>query len=329
MPAQQKELPSPSETRLVSLVLPVFRNEGELHRTYHKLREILIRDLPRYRYEFIFIEDGSDDNSLDELLEIQESDECVSIIKLSRNFGQFAAINAGIRRARGDLVMVISADLQDPPELLARFVQAYEQGFEVMIAERIRRNDTILTNLTSRIYFGLLRISNPRVPKGGFDCFMLTRKTADAYRQLDDRIRIHHVDIPWLGFKVTYIPYERLARTVGKSQYTFNKRFVGGLNGILNSSVWPIRLISLAGISISSLGFIYAAMIVHAYFFRSLPFTGYAPIMITLLILCGVIIFMLGIIGEYLWRAYYETKRRPLYLIDEIYESRTDKNPET
>ena len=97
----------------------------------------------------------------------------------------------------------------------------------------------------------------------GFDCFMLARKAADAYRQLQDCIRIHHVDIPWLGFKVTHIPYERLARVVGRSQYTFSKRIVGALNGILNSSVWPIRLISVAGISISFLGFIYAAMIVH------------------------------------------------------------------
>ncbi len=308
------------KSTLISIVLPVFRNEGELHHTYRKLREILISDLPRYTYEFIFIEDGSDDNSLGELLEIREADKRVVIIKLSRNFGQFAAINAGIQRAKGDLVMVISADLQDPPELLAKFVKAHEEGYEVMIAERVGRNDSALTNVTSRFYFSLLRISNPRIPKGGFDCFMLTRKAADAYRQLQDCIRIHHVDIPWLGFNVTHIPYERLARVVGRSQYTFNKRIVGALNGIMNSSVWPIRLISLAGIGISFLGFVYAAMIVHAYFFRSLPFTGYAPIMVVLLLLCGVIIFMLGIIGEYLWRAYYETKRRPLYLIDEVYD---------
>ena len=207
----------------ISIVIPVFMNEGELHNTYRELHRVLTNDLLAYDYEFIFVDDGSRDNSLGELMEIQAADTKVTVIKLSRNFGQFAAINCGVHHITGDLLRVISADSQEPPELLSKFAKKVQEGHDVVIAERISRDDSMFRNIASRIYYGLLRIENPEIPLGGFDCFMLTRPAVDAYLLLKDKMRVHQVDITWLGFKKTFIPYERRKRTVGKSEWNFRK----------------------------------------------------------------------------------------------------------
>lgn len=297
-------------------------NEGELHKTYSELHRVMINDLPEYDYEFIFVDDGSRDNSLGELMEIQAEDTKVTVIKLSRNFGQFAAINCGARHITGDLLMVISADLQDPPELLSEFTKKVQEGYDVVIAERIARNDSMFRNMASRIYYGLLRIENPEIPIGGFDCFMLTRPAVDAYLQLKDIIRIHQIDITWVGFKRTFIPYERRRRIVGKSQWNLRKMIFGAFNGILNSSIWPIRFMMLIGFIVSLLGFIFAGMILRGYFLERVKPQGFTAIMMTMLIIGGITIFMLGIIGEYIWRIYIEAKGRPLYIVEKIISSK-------
>jgi len=312
--------------KVITLVIPVYQNEGELHNTYNSILEKFKTDLSSYDYQFIFVEDGSRDNSFNELLEIRNQDSKVTVIKLSRNFGQFSAINAGVHHATGEMVVVISADLQEPPELIVQFVREYENGHDVIIGERAGRHDNFIKNLTSRLYFRLMRVSNPLIPVGGFDCYLLSKKAYEAYKQLRDKIRIHHYDIVWLGFKVKFIQYVRRKREIGKSQYTFNKQLKGALNGIMNSSIWPIRLMSILGIIVSLLGFIYASMIVYGFFFKERPPQGFAPIMITLLMIGGMIMFMLGVIGEYIWRIYYESKGRPLYLIDEVFEDKTEQN---
>ena len=297
-------------------------NEGELHKTYSELHRVMTNDLPEYDYEFIFVDDGSRDNSLGELMEIQAEDNKVKVIKLSRNFGQFAAINCGVRHITGDLLMVISADSQDPPELLSEFTKKVQEGYDVVIAERIARSDSILRNIASRIYYGLLRIENPEIPIGGFDCFMLTRPAVDAYLQLKDLIRVHQVDITWLGFKKTFIPYERRRRSEDKSEYNFSKLIVTAFNGILNSSIWPIRFIMLFGVIVSISGFIFSGMILRGYLLEKVKPQGWTAIMMTMLIIGGVTIVMLGVIGEYIWRIYYEAKGRPLYIVEKIISSK-------
>lgn len=297
-------------------------NEGELHKTYSELHRVMTNDLPEYDYEFIFVDDGSRDNSLGELMEIQAADTKVKVIKLSRNFGQFAAINCGVHHITGDLLMVISADSQEPPELLSEFTKKVQEGYDVVIAERIARSDSIFRNIVSRIYYGLLRIENPEIPIGGFDCFMLTRPAVDAYLQLKDLVRVHQVDITWLGFKKTFIPYERRRRSEDKSEYNFSKLIVTAFNGILNSSIWPIRFIMLFGVIVSISGFIFAGMILRGYLLEKVKPQGWTAIMMTMLIIGGVTIVMLGVIGEYIWRIYYEAKGRPLYIVDKIISSK-------
>ncbi len=311
----------------ISVVIPVFRNQGSLIPSYKQISAIIKKDLPEYDFEFIFTDDGSDDNSFNELMQVRELDpKHVRVIKFSRNFGQFAAINAGMHRATGDIAVCISADLQDPAEMIPQMVRKIEEGHDLSIAHRVARNDDFLKTITAKMHFRLMRISNPNFPKGGFDFWMVSRKALNAYKQLTDTVRTNQVDLLSLGFKVAFLPYERRVRMHGKSQYNFSRKVKASINQLLSTSYWPLRMASTIGFITTMVGFLYALKIIHGYFFRSVPFLGWAPIMVVQLILGGIIILMLGIIGEYLWRIYHETKRRPIYFIDEIYEGELQKD---
>jgi dolichol-phosphate mannosyltransferase len=155
------------------------------------------------------------------------------------------------------------------------------------------------------------------MPKGGFDFLLLDRKAVDQYNALDERNRFFQGDILWLGFKVSFIPYNRLKRTIGKSQWSLSKKMKYFIDGFLNTSYIPIRLMASFGLVTAIIGFLYALLIAYNRFFRDVPFSGWAPIMILILIIGGIIMLMLGIIGEYLWRTYDETRKRPVYIIDQ------------
>ena len=304
--------------KVISIVIAVYKNEGELNNTYQSIKNTILESLPAYDYEFIFTDDGSDDNSFNELMEIRSKDKKVKVQRFSKNFGQFAAINAGMHKAQGDLIVNIAADLQDPPEMIVKMVKEIENGAEIVIANRQSRNDTFLQNITSRVHWKLMRISNPNFPKGGFDFWMFNKKALEAYKMFNDRVRSNQVDVLSIGFKTLIIPYERRKREIGKSQYNFKKRIIIAINQVLNISYWPLRLASAFGFLFTISGFLYALRIAYSYFVHDkYPFEGWAPLMIMQLVIGGIIIIMLGIIGEYLWRIFYETKQRPLYFIKE------------
>lgn len=312
--------------KLISVVIPVYRNEGSLELSYNTILHEIKQNLPEYNYEFIFVDDGSDDGSLAELIKIHNKDKKVTIIKFSRNFGQFSALNAGMQHASGDATVCISADLQDPADLIPKMARKIEEGNQIVLAIREARNDNFIKNLTASLHIKLIRISNPSYPMGGFDYWMMGKKALNAYQQLNDIVRSNQVDILSLGFKIAHLPYERKKREIGKSQYNFSKRLRTALNQLLSTSYWPLRMASSFGIVVTSIGFIYAFRIIFNYFLYDMsPFKGWAPIMIIQLILGGIIILMLGIIGEYLWRIYLETKKRPLFIVDEIYAKDADK----
>ena len=297
----------------LSFVIPVFRNEGSLHPTYEKLLS-LIHQL-QLQYEFVFVNDGSDDNSLQELIALQDRDSAVKIISFSRNFGQVAAVVAGLKEANADAVTIMSADLQEPVELIADMIAKWKEGNEIVIGHRIDREDGFVANTASVIFYKLMKYVNPKMPKGGFDFTLIDRKALDVLNQIDERNRFFQGDILWLGFNTAFIPYTRLKRTIGRSQWTLSKKLKYFIDGLLNTSYIPIRLMSLLGICFSVFGFLYALVIAYNRFIHNTPFTGWAPIMITILIIGGLIMLMLGIIGEYVWRTYDETRKRPLYII--------------
>ncbi len=303
----------------ISFVIPVYRNERAVTVTYEKIVEAMASDLARYQYEFVFVDDGSDDGSLAELLRLRERDPRVRIISFTRNFGQMAAILAGLKGATGDLVLHLSADLQDPVSLIPRMVQDYEGGSELVIGHRAEREDKWTSRVTSRVFYKIVRLSFPQMPAGGFDFVLMARRVVDSFNSIEVRNRFFQGDLLWMGYKTTFIPYTRAKRTIGRSQYTFAKRLKNSLDAILDSSYLPIRFISVVGASTALLGFLYALNIAYTRFRHGTPFTGWAPIMILILLVGGVLMLMLGIIGEYVWRIYDEVKKKPNYIVRERY----------
>jgi glycosyltransferase involved in cell wall biosynthesis len=307
----------------LSFVIPVFRNEGSIISTHEKLAALLIP--LQIEPEFIFVNDGSDDNSIEELLALHDRDSGVKVISFSRNFGQVAAIIAGLKEVSGDAVVIMSADLQEPIELIDEMITKWEAGNEIVIGHRMDREDGFIANKASSIFYKLMKYVNPKMPKGGFDFMLIDKKALQVLNQIDERNRFFQGDILWLGFNTAFIPYTRLKRTIGKSQWTLAKKLKYFIDGLLNTSYVPIRLMSLLGICFSFFGFIYALIIAYSRFVHKTPFTGWAPIMILILIIGGLIMLMLGIIGEYVWRTYDETRKRPLYIIKDKFIKKNEE----
>ena len=305
--------------KTISFVIPVYRNERAVTLTYQKIKGVLASDLASYDYEFLFVDDGSDDGSLDELLLLRKSDPRLRIISFTRNFGQMAAILAGLKGATGDLVLHLSADQQDPVELIPRMVRDYEGGSELVIGHRAEREDKWTSRLTSRLFYSIIRLSFSQLPSGGFDYVLMSRRVVDSFNSIEVRNRFFQGDLLWLGYKTTFIPYTRARRTIGRSQYTFAKRLKNSLDAILDSSYLPIRSISLAGVLTALAGFLYAIDIAYYRVRHHTAFPGWAPLMIVTLLIGGMLMVMLGIIGEYVWRIYDEVKGKPNYIIRDTY----------
>ena len=195
----------------------------------------------------------------------------------------------------------------------------YERGVEVVVCHREHREDSVSSRLTSRAVYSVLRLSFPQIPPGGFDYILLDRKVVDAFNAVEVRNRFFQGDILWFGYKTTFIPYTRVKRAIGRSQYTFAKRLKNSLDAILDSSYLPIRFISLVGVLTACAGFLYAVNIVYGRLRHDIPFTGWAPIMILILVIGGLLMLMLGIIGEYVWRIYDEVRGKPNYVVRNVF----------
>jgi dolichol-phosphate mannosyltransferase len=243
----------------------------------------------------------------------------VRVVSFTRNFGQMAAIQAGLKHATGDLVLHLSADLQDPVELIPQLVREFEAGNELVVAYRQGREDQMTSRLSSRMFYGIVRLSFPQIPPGGFDYVLMGRRVVDSFNALEVRNRFFQGDLLWLGYKTTFIPYTRAKREIGRSQYNFWKRLKNSIDAILDSSYLPIRFISLVGVVTAVLGFLYALNIIYYRLVHGSPFPGWAPIMVVLLVIGGLLMVMMGIIGEYVWRIFDEVRRKPNYIVRDVY----------
>ncbi len=299
----------------ISFVVAVYHNEGAISKTHEKIQTVFSNQLSHHEYEIIFVDDGSKDGSLQEILSLKESDPQIKVVTFTRNFGQMAAMLAGFKEATGDAIINISADLQDPVELIPQMVEKWEEGAETVICYRTDRSDSLSAKIFSRLAYGVLRMSLPQIPPGGFDFVLMDRKVMDAFNAIDVRHRFFQGDLLWTGYRTSFIPYVRLERTIGKSQYNFGKKLKNFLDAILDASYLPIRFISLAGLLTSLLGVIYSVTIVFSWLRGETPFAGWAPIMIAILMVGGLIMVMLGVIGEYIWRINEEVRKRPNYVI--------------
>lgn len=299
----------------ISFVVAVYQNERAVSLTHEKIRRTFMESLQDYDYEIVFVDDGSTDGSLPELIGLHEMDPKVRVLTFTRNFGQMAAILAGMNESSGDAVINISADLQDPVTLIPQMVEKWRAGEEIVICHRTDRSDDMVSRLYSKLAYGMLRMAMPQIPEGGFDFVLMDRKVVDVFNEIDVRHRFFQGDLLWTGFRTSLIPYVRQARTIGKSQYNFGKKLKNFLDAILDVSYLPIRFISVCSFVTASLGVLYALSIVIAWLFGATPFPGWAPLMITELLVGGMIMVMLGVIGEYVWRINEEVRKRPNYII--------------
>lgn len=306
--------------KLISIIIPVYRNEGSINPTYINLKAVLEDVSDTYEYEIIFINDGSDDNSLDKLLSIKKIDSHVKVIDFVRNFGQVSAIHAGFEDAKGDMLVSISADMQDPPTLILDMLKKWEEGYKVVACSRVDREDDLISILTSKIFYRLMKVSVPKMPAGGFDYFLLDKTVYKNIIGLNERNSFLQGDILWFGYEPYFIEYKRLKRNLGRTQWTIGKKIKYFIDGLINTSYLPIRFMSFIGLITSIMGLMYSITVFLIWLFKGTPFKGYAPIMMVLLITSGLIMVMLGVIGEYLWRTYDEVRKRQKYIIKDRYE---------
>lgn len=302
---------------LISIVVPVYNNFGTLTKTFDQIQHEFITHLFHHRFEVIFINDGSHDQSQAELLELKSRHSEVKVLKFTRNFGQNAAMAAGNRQAKGDCLINISADLQDPIELMPKMVSKWEEGYKVVACVRQGRDESIFRRVPSNLFYRFLRLSVPSYPKEGFDYFLIDRAVLDIINPYSNRNSFMLLDILDTGYAPFSIPYRRLDRAVGKSGYTFLRRVKALFDNVVNSSYLPIRLMSLFGFVTAFVGFIYACMVAYSRLTGKFDIPGYTPVVCLILITSGVNMLMMGMIGEYLWRAFDEIKRRPDYVIQE------------
>lgn len=303
--------------RLVSVVIPVFQNEDSVRESVSR---ILAEETNSegVSLDVLLVDDGSTDKSWEVCQTLaSEFPSKVSALRLSRNFGQVRAISAGLENAVGDAVIVISADLQDPTSLIPEMVSAWQRGNDVVIAHRADRQDRLSSRISSRIAYRVARQGGTTMPIGGFDYFLLSRRAVDTYNSYPSQHRFLQGDVLWMGFPALFIPYSRANRPHGKSTWTFGKKLKYFTDLLLDSSYWPIQFMSRLGFIVAAAGIAYAAIVTAAYFLNQTPFPGWAPIMVTLLVVGGIIMVMLGIVGEYVWRILDELKGKPLYIVSE------------
>ncbi len=302
---------------MLSICVPVYRNADSLEILVNQIKQVASKFSEELDIEIVFVDDGSTDNSWDKLLDLRSRyPNEISIYKLSRNFGQLSAMLATFQFAKGDALVSLSADLQDPTELIQQMVDAWKSGSDVVIGYREGRNDGVLFKISSRLAYAFAKRSTPGLPSGGFDYFLMSRRVADNLIALRGRFRFIQGDLLWMGFHVTYLPYVRQVREHGKSGYTWSKRLRNFIDLIIDSSYGLIQMMSRIGIIAAIAGVIYLCTVVFSWAKGGTPFSGWAPIMVTLLVLNGIVMTMLGIIGEYLWRIHDEIRQRPLFVLD-------------
>ncbi|MEM1144254.1 MAG: glycosyltransferase family 2 protein [Pseudomonadota bacterium] len=312
-----------SELMLLSVVVPVF-NERDSLPLFHDRLTAVLDGLP-LRSAILFIDDGSTDESAKVLESISASDSRVTVLRLSRNFGKEAAMSAGLDHAPGDAVVIIDADLQDPPELIAEFVEHWRQGFDVVYARRESRvGDSWLKRSSAAMFYRLLdRVAEVPIPRDTGDFRLLSRRAVDALVKLREQHRYMKGLYAWVGFPQKAIDYAREPRQRGKSKWDFWRLWNLALEGITSFSAAPLKLATLLGLATSLFAFVYGSYFLLRTLLFGNPIPGYPSLMVIILFLGGVQLVCLGIIGEYLARTYGESKGRSVYVVMEHYPPHT------
>ena len=302
---------------LISVVVPVKDEEEAISPFVERVSSILEEVAASQGWEILFVDDGSSDSTLAAIVAANLRDSRIHGLSLSRNFGKEAAISAGLDHARGQAVVPMDVDMQDPPEVLTEMVEKWKDGFDMVLGvRRCRSSDPLPKRLTADLYYRAHNwISRDKIPENAGDFRLLDRKVVEALRALPERNRFMKGLFAWCGFRQTCVEYDRVERNTGSTKFNYWKLWTLALDGITSASTAPLRVWSYAGaiIALASLG--YAALVVSRTLLTGVQVPGYASIMVSVLFLGGVQLISLGILGEYVGRILTETKQRPLYVV--------------
>ncbi|MFI7414493.1 glycosyltransferase family 2 protein [Streptomyces sp. NPDC049627] len=310
---------------LISIVAPCHNEEDVIGRFHEQVQKVAEELLPLgHDMEFVYVDDGSRDRTLDVLQHLAALDPRVRYVSFSRNFGKEAALLAGLRHATGDSVIVMDADLQHPPELIRRMVELRGQGYDQVIARRTRTGDRITRTLTARMYYRIVnRLVDVELVDGVGDFRLLSRRVVDAVLELTEYNRFSKGLFAWVGFPGTTLEYENAVREHGRSSWTFRSLLDYGLDGLLSFNNRPLRVALHLGMALLVCAGLYTAWIVGAALINGVETPGYVTIITAVTALAGVQMVMLGVIGEYTGRIYYEVKERPHFLVKATNVERT------
>ncbi|MBC1781538.1 glycosyltransferase family 2 protein [Listeria welshimeri] len=300
-----------------SCIVPVFNEEEVLLKTYQRLTEVMqTLDGP---YEIIFVNDGSRDLTKSMLQKLSAEDSSVKAIHFSRNFGHQIAITAGANYAHGKAVIVIDADLQDPPELIIEMVEKWKDGYQVVYAQRLKRKgETFFKKQSASMFYRILtKLTDINIPVDTGDFRLMDAQVCRELAGLHEKNPFVRGQVSWLGFKQTALHYERDERAAGETKYPLKKMIKLSIDGITSFSYRPLKLASYLGVLTAFIGFIYLIIVLIQRFFTDTTLTGWTSIIILQLVFGGTILFILGLIGEYIGRIYDEVKDRPIYIIEE------------
>ncbi len=304
--------------KLLSIIVPVYNEQEVINETFKRLSGVFQNYF--MDVEYIFINDGSKDNTYFKLREIALANSCVRVINFARNFGHQIAITAGMDYAKGDAVVIIDADLQDPPEVILQMVEQWEQGYEVVYGKRLQREgETFFKKFTAKMFYRFLdSMTDVKLPVDVGDFRLIDRKVCDAMKCLPERSRYVRGLVSWVGFKQTSVEYRREKRFAGETKYPLKKMLKLAGDGIFSFSYKPLKLATFAGMLVSIISFIYLIVVLIQRFVKNDIASGWASSMAVSLFLNGVMLIVIGIMGEYVGRIYEEVKARPLYIVGEL-----------
>jgi polyisoprenyl-phosphate glycosyltransferase len=317
---------------ILSVVVPVY-NEQEVIGEFHT-RTMAVLDTLGMPVEIIYVNDGSRDGTLALLLDLAANDPRVAVMDLSRNFGKEIAMSAGLDAAVGDAVIVIDADLQDPPELIPRLIEEWRNGFDVVYAKRkVRHGESLLKRATARAFYKVMgQVSRIEIPANAGDYRLLSRRAVEALRSVREHHRFMKGLFAWIGFPQKAVEYERDPRFAGRTKWNYWRLWNFALEGITSFTTAPLRIASYLGLIVAFIGLLYAVFIIYKTLVFGETVRGFPTLMVIILCLGGLQLAFLGIIGEYLGRMFDEVKQRPLYLVNRyqpsaIAQSRQDAGP--
>jgi polyisoprenyl-phosphate glycosyltransferase len=298
-----------------SVIIPVYNEEAVVLETYRRLTMVMAS--LGEPYELLFVNDGSIDRTGQMIEELAEVDECVQLLDFSRNFGHQIAITAGMDYARGQAVVIIDADLQDPPELIQQMIEKWKEGYEVVCAKRAKRKgETFFKKWSAALFYRTLRaLTEVNIPLDTGDFRLMDGKVCEAMRGIREKNRFVRGLVSWVGFRQTAVEYVREERFAGESKYPLGKMLRFSMDGITSFSYKPLKVATYLGFVISFISFVYLIVSLGLKVFTDSTVAGWTSLIACVLLLNGVILILLGILGEYVSRIYDETKNRPLYVL--------------